>query len=311
MTQWKQLLNPELLGVSIVMRRLRQNVASLADLNEPVLIYSEPGLEALSVAYQLLQQRSKPTDSLLVLDADTLNKNAKTLEKWVGPLKQDSLLVLVVNNVHELKPKSQQLLLQFIQNPSLNKANSDFQHQLRVITVAKPGLASKIADGSFSSELFDLLSGYSLRVPPLNERLEDVPVLFQDYVQAHCDGKKTPIPQITFETISDLLAHEWQDDLSGVQQMAADMIDGYHTGIVKPLVPQTVQQAVSGDIVKLPVVLADLERELLQRALTQAKGRQRDAARVLGISEPLLRYKMKKYDLYERFMTRRGRPVKA
>ncbi len=311
MTQWKQLLNPELLGVSRVMRRLRQNVAGLADLDDPVLIYSEPGLESMSVAYQLVQQRSKPTDSLLVLDAEALNKNAKALEKWVAPLKQDSLMVLVVNNVHELKPKSQQLLLKLIQDPNAYKADLDLQHQLRVIAVAKPGLANKIADGSFSSELFDWLSGYSLRVPPLNERLEDVPVLFQDYVRTHCDGKKTAIPKITFETISDLLAYEWQDDLASVQQMAADLIDGYHTGIVQPLVPDTVQQAVSGDIVKLPIVLADLERELLQRALTQAKGRQRDAARVLGISEPLLRYKMKKYDLYERFLTRRGRPAKA
>ncbi|MBD3378724.1 hypothetical protein GF406_27100 [candidate division KSB1 bacterium] len=316
MAAWPELLNQDLSGVSEQSQHIRQNISTLARQHDHVMIYGEPGVEMLSVARILVQQSGLPanSDEVLMIQSRELNRVSSSLSSWLAAFDGQRELILVLDQVQDLSPETQQDVLEILQRFEQRQPSPGalFVHHLRLVSTAFPQLITLVAEKKFNADLFGRISRYSLKVPALRERPEDIPILFEQFALQQCRERDMSLPDVSFDLIRALLTHPWPENLIELKQAAMDWVNGIHTGVLPSLaVPTSMQKVIQGEIIELPMLLADMERELLQRALEKFNGHQRLAARALGIAESLLRYKMKKYDLYRHYTLSRGRPRKA
>jgi DNA-binding NtrC family response regulator len=163
-----------------------------------------------------------------------------------------------------------------------------------LIATATRSPSKLTAKGEFPRELACALGTIEIELPPLTERLEDLPSLAQLLVEeANSIGDKQ-ISSITSEALDLLAAHTWPgnlDELAAVVTEAHARATG--TQITLRDLPQRIhwtQEATRGkhveDAIHLEEFLARAERELIERALARAKGNKTRAAKLLGMTRP-------------------------
>jgi len=178
---------------------------------------------------------------------------------------------------------------------------------VRVVAATNKDLRHAIAEGKFREDLYYRLSMVEIHVPPLAERMEDLPLLLRHFIDKFSRqyGKKihglTQRAQILFSR------HNWPGNVRELENAVGhacmmaigEMIDVgdlpeslQHLSTAKPA--ETADISRNG---KETLSLEEHEKSLLAEALTQAGGNQSKAARALRIGRDALRYKMKKYGL--------------
>jgi len=137
----------------------------------------------------------------------------------------------------------------------------------------------------------------TIRVPSLKDRRQDIPVLFEHYLKQICQDLGRPVPPINFEIFNQMLKYEWPGNVKELENVVRSLV------LASPeteLLPQALpffndqQQFSRLELQSLGIAVAKLEKELIERALRKFAGNQSRAAQVLNISEPNLRFKMKK-----------------
>ena len=169
---------------------------------------------------------------------------------------------------------------------------------MRFLAATHRDLNALVAEGSFRSDLYYRLNGAELRVPGLDERLEDIPLLIEHFL-ARLAERHGRAKEISGELVERLVARPWPGHvrelrnevdrlyfLSNDRIEDADLLDG-HARARAPEPPG-----------ELGLRLEDAERWAVQRAL-EAGGSKLEAARILGISRGGLYLKLKRFGLLD------------
>jgi DNA-binding NtrC family response regulator len=177
---------------------------------------------------------------------------------------------------------------------------------VRVIAATNRDLTEAVKKDMFREDLFHRLNLFSIRMPALRQRIEDIPILAEHFLKEANARFERSIRSISTETMTYLMKYEWPGnvrELKNTIERSVLITDGdsltskfLPSHITKPVSDQTpaIMPTLEMD---LATTLRHLERQLIVDALERADGVQRKAAKFLGVTERVLWYKIKKLQI--------------
>ena len=173
---------------------------------------------------------------------------------------------------------------------------------VRIIAATHRDLDDMVKTGEFREDLYYRLNVIPLTIPPLRERLEDVPILVQYYLDYYSTVTDRSVSGITQETIDILANYQWPGnvrELGNVVEYCVTMVAGGE--ITSDILPQRIKTVNNPESQNSSLNLKLLEREVIMKALTLVdnEGHKGDAAKLLGISRATLYRKIKEYQIGE------------
>jgi len=174
---------------------------------------------------------------------------------------------------------------------------------VRVIAATNRDLAQLVREGKFQEDLFYRLNVIPIHIPPLRERREDIPVLFEHFVRRHSQRTGKPIDRIEDGVLPLLESYDWPGNVRELENTVERAVvlstdRQLRTRDISMLAaPITPQPALPS--LRLHQNIEWAERETVRRALEQARGVKKDAAELMGISQRALSYYLAKYRISE------------
>jgi transcriptional regulator with PAS, ATPase and Fis domain len=204
-----------------------------------------------------------------------------------------------LDEIGELAPDLQAKLLRVLQEEEIRPVGStkSVPVNVRVLAATNRDLERAVAQGSFRLDLFYRLNVLSLRIPPLRERLQDIPLLATRFLE-QCSRAYDRRNELSEEAMRALIAHDWPGNVRELEnciERCCAMSSGpiIHSSDLPcficrlPTPPSATKQI--GHVVPL----AELERETILKTITQLNGDKMMAAKLLGIGKTTLYRKLK------------------
>ena len=199
-----------------------------------------------------------------------------------------------LDEVGETSLAMQAKLLRVIQNREIQRVGSPEVKQInvRLIAATNRDLRAEVLAGRFREDLFYRLSSIQIRIPPLSERLEDIPLLVQFFLKKYNDAYGKKIPGLARRAQAVLLQHPWPGNVRELENVissacitaSGDFID---LGDLPDHMQQQSQRATPGDEWR-PLSLEEVRKIHIQRVLDMCQGNRLRAAHILGIGRTSL-----------------------
>jgi DNA-binding NtrC family response regulator len=253
--------------------------------------------------------------------------DAKAMKKGLFEMADGGTLFL--DEIGELSPLLQAKLLRVLEDQMIRRVGGlrDMQVDVRVIAASNRDLERAVKENSFRQDLYYRLAIISIFLPPLRDRKDDILPLVEYFIDRYNRKFRKSVEGITDETRKLLLKYDWPGNVRELKNAVERAMILEESNILRPdYLPFAVaqQQAAytafemtsatgngNADATRLPdgrslpklvipeggTSLEEVERALVDMAMTQASGNQTHAAKLLDISRDALRYKLKKFGL--------------
>ena len=244
-------LTHQLISASAAMREIGQEVLYAARSDAKVLISGESGVGKEVVA-RLVHQRSRRGQSPLV----TINCAGvpdSLLESELfghvrgsftdahrdkrGWFEQAHGGTIFMDEVGEMSMRMQALLLRFLENGEIQRVGCDRVSSMvdvRVIAATNKNLLEHTANKTFREDLYYRLNVIHLAIPPLRERREDIPLLFDHFLRAYGKGHHIEPPTLLEETMARLVAYDWPGNVRELKNVAERLVIRRAGAIIGP-----------------------------------------------------------------------------
>jgi len=309
-----------LVGRNPAMLVIYDQIQRVADLKTTVLIQGESGTGKELVARALHDSGCRGPKPFVVINCGAIPETLLEEElfghakgTFTGAVSDKSGLfeqadggTLFLDEVGEMPPSLQVKLLRVLQEGEVRRigATASRHVDVRVVSATARDLQREVAAGRFREDLYFRLNVFSLQIPPLRERADDIPLLIQQLVKK-CAVKigREPAPQVAPETVRRLMAHTWPGnirELENVIERAMVLCNGDQLAeTCLPEVPEAGAGIKGPADENLSIKQAErvMEVELIRKALERTGGNRTHAAKILEISHRALLYKLKEYGL--------------
>ncbi|MBN1664204.1 MAG: sigma-54-dependent Fis family transcriptional regulator [Deltaproteobacteria bacterium] len=226
-------------------------------------------------------------------------------QRRIGRFEEADGGTLFLDEIGELSASIQVKLLRFLQEREFQRlgGNQTLHSDVRIISATNRDLESRVKEGFFREDLYYRLNVVVMSIPPLRERKEDIPVLIDYFLKRFAAENGNTIDGFTSEANDLLLKYDYPGNVRELENIMerAVVISRDSVISVEDLPFREDAFPVSGDTKKeegsLRGSIEDLEMKLILEAMEKAGDNQTKAADILGISERMLRYKLKKYGL--------------
>ncbi len=210
---------------------------------------------------------------------------------------------LFLDEVGDMPYDLQIKLLRVLEDGQIMPLGASKSHRVnvRIVAATNADLDAKIDEGVFRQDLYYRIARFTVRVPPLRERLEDVPLLAQHFLQLFASEMGMPAPMLHPEAISALGLYDFPGNIRelkniverGLIESRGGDIEAEHLHLGFGSVPP-VEQAVESIVEELPFNFRQAEIALFERALKKAEGNVSSAARLLGVERTMVYRKLGK-----------------
>jgi DNA-binding NtrC family response regulator len=217
---------------------------------------------------------------------------------------------VLLDEIGEMKPNLQAKLLRVLEERTVRRLGGkyDIPVEATVFATTNRDLAAAVEKGEFRVDLYYRLTAFSIHIPPLRERREDVPLLARHFLSHYAVRyKKMPVKEISPEAERLLVAHAWPGNVRELRNVMEHIVvlEPEETVLPGHLPPEILGVRPSGARMEgagitLPekgFSLEEAERSLIGQALERAGGNKTVAAKLLGISYDSLRYQVRKFGL--------------
>ncbi len=215
---------------------------------------------------------------------------------------------LFLDEISELSLPLQVKLLRVLQEEEIRRVGAATSQRVnvRVVSATSRDLAQEVAAGRFREDLYFRLNVFPISLPALRDRIEDVPLLVDHFLEKH--GERMGITGVrpSPETLQALVRYRWPGNVRELENCIERGLVLCEAGVLGlSCLPESVRRGVGIErrATDLPESLSikkgaeSLERALIVRALEQTAGNRTRAAKLLEISHRALLYKLKEYDL--------------
>ena len=312
----------EIIGSSDKINAVLRSVEKVAAADTTVFIAGESGTGKELVAraiHRLSKRASGPfvkvncgalTETLLESELFGHEKGAFTgaIKQKLGRFELADGGTLFLDEVGDVPPAMQVKLLRALQEQEFERVGGEnpIKVDVRVLSATNKDLEREVAEGRFRQDLFYRLHVVPLRLPPLRERREDIPILAQHFVDKLGPRTNPRVRAVSDAALGRLMAYHWPGnvrELENAVEQALVFAEGAEIGV--GALPAFLQGAAAADEdrldvprqLSLPDILDDLERQLILKAYDKAKGVKTETARLLGIKTSALYYKLEKYGI--------------
>ena len=308
-TQVDQYAIETLLGTSSVIHKVRAQVAAAAASGANVLVCGPRGSGRSHVARAIHYQTPNagalvPVDCVL-LSEDLLRRRLDSL--FVEGTGQPRPTLLLTDLDRLPTPLASQLLRAMTEGTLAARVAATICDPTGPATEAPEATDDPVDD--VEGRLRDLVSTITIRLPHLADHPEDLPILAQSFLETHNRGSEKQVGGVRPETLELLALHAWPgelDELRRVMAAAHETCDSYE---IRPAdLPAVIHHAARAaslprrhqQRIVLDEFLAQIEKELIVRALDRAGGNKTEAARLLGVSRPRLYRRLEQLGLLGR-----------
>jgi transcriptional regulator with PAS, ATPase and Fis domain len=207
---------------------------------------------------------------------------------------------LFLDEIGDLSPALQAKILRVLQDRTFYRVGGTrpITVDARLLAATHRDLAQAIRESRFREDLYYRLSVVTIRVPPLRERLEDIPILVLHFLDRVRAKTRTRVRSVSEGALEVLKGYAWPGnvrELENVIERAAILTDGDRIEVGS--LPEEIRNPRSQPESELPVNLEEAEKVCIARALRITGGKKGEAAKLLGISWPTLNKKLKDYGL--------------
>ena len=238
-----------IIGVTPSITKLRAELQCAAQSDAKVLLTGESGVGkdiAARVIHQLSARHEKPfaaincvsvPDSLLEAELFGHVRGSFTgaYRDRPGLFEAAHRGTVLLDEVCEMTPRMQAMLLRFLDTGEIQRVGSDSFHSrvdIRVLAATNRNPEQFVADKIFRADLYYRLNVIDIRVPPLRDRREDVPVLLEHFLQTYAVRHRLAKPTITPDALDVLMSFDWPGNVRQLKNIAERLVVRAKTGSV-------------------------------------------------------------------------------
>ncbi|WP_443192274.1 sigma-54-dependent transcriptional regulator [Pseudomonas indica] len=307
-----------LLGESPPMRTLRKQVAKLARSQAPVYISGESGSGKELVARLIHEQGPRTEQPFVPVNCGAIPSELMESEffghkkgSFTGAIEDKQGLfqaanggTLFLDEVADLPLPMQVKLLRAIQEKAVRAVGGqqEVMVDVRILSATHKDLAAEVAAGRFRQDLYYRLNVIELRVPPLRERREDIPLLADVMLKRLAEGTGQPPAKLTGEALEKLKNYRFPGNVRELENMLEraytlcedDLIQAPDLRLADASGAAESGEASLAQIDNLEDYLEEIERKLIMQALEETRWNRTAAAQRLGLTFRSMRYRLKK-----------------
>ena len=327
--QVEKIYGREIIGQSPAFQKLAREIAQVAQAPTPVLITGETGVGKELVARTLHRSSSRANNPWVAINCAALTETlleseifghergaftgAAERKKGLAELADGGTLFL--DEVGELSLPFQAKLLRLVQEKKFRRVGGTVElgSNLRILAATNRNLGAMVEEGTFRRDLLFRLRVIELVVPPLRERIGDIPLLALFFLQSLAGELGRPVAEFSPEAMQCLEHYPWPGNIRELRNAIERGILFSSTHVLETdALPEEICHSISrkntGHLSAIPLFTRDfslpeyleqVEKNIISQALIQTRGVQARAAARLGISRSNLQYKLKKLDMDE------------
>lgn len=298
-----------LIGNDAGMERVRSLIAGLADSAADVLIHGETGTGKELVARCLHEASSRAKGNFVAINCGGLPETLFDSEifgheagaytgaskRRIGKIEYANGGTLFLDEIETMPIAMQIKLLRVLQERTLERlgSNTTIPIDCRIVAATKEDLRALADQGRFRADLYYRLSVATVPLPPLRERREDIPLLFQHFVLQAAARHGRPALVCDTARIRQLVGYSWPGNVRELRNVADRCVLGIECGA--PPFGKEIDERIH----PLSETVEAFERALISDALRRHKGSLSRSAEALGVAKTTLHDKIKKYGLNE------------
>ncbi|MCX5815816.1 MAG: sigma-54 dependent transcriptional regulator [Proteobacteria bacterium] len=300
--------------ISDKMNEVVSLIVRIAKTDSTCVIEGESGVGkelVVDLIHELSERKDQPLvkvncaaipDNLLESELFGYEKGAFTgaFQRKIGKFELANKGTLFLDEIGDMPLLLQSKLLRVIQAREVERLGGlhPIGIDVRIITATNRNLEEEVKKGTFRDDLYYRLNVVTIRIPPLQERREDIPVFMDFFLKRYNDRHRKIIKGFTNEARDILIKNDYPGNvrqLENIIERAVVLTRGEY--ISKEDLPffSAADQAPAGEGIK--DVVESMEKKMIMEALIKADCVQTKAASAIGISERMLRYKIKKYGI--------------
>ncbi|MBI5119140.1 sigma-54-dependent Fis family transcriptional regulator [Candidatus Poribacteria bacterium] len=314
-----------LVGESKPMQEIYRQIEQLADKRTSVLLLGESGTgkELVARAIHYHKESTRKDGPFVALDCNTLPESLFESElfghekgaftgatKKIGRCELADKGTLFLDEIGEIPPAVQVKLLRFLQEHEFMRVGGtqNIGVDVRIIAATNRDLEKAVKEGKFREDLYYRIHVVPIRIPPLRERSEDIPLLIDHFVKLLSPELGTCTKTFASEAVDLLMTYSWPGNVRELQNVVERLLVLSNADVVMPeMLPESVRQfkhdvgQFSQKIFSGELSLDEAERqfltEIIAEALRRTNGVQTRAAELLKTSRRTLKYQMDKLGL--------------
>ncbi|MBI4833030.1 MAG: sigma-54-dependent Fis family transcriptional regulator [Candidatus Lindowbacteria bacterium] len=314
-----------LVGESKPMQEIYRQIEQLADKRTSVLLLGESGTgkELVARAIHYHKESLRRDGPFVALDCNTLPESLfeselfghekgalKKKKKKIGRCELADKGTLFLDEIGEIPPAVQVKLLRFLQEHEFMRVGGtqNIAVDVRIIAATNRDLEKAVKDGKFREDLYYRINVVPIRIPPLRERSEDIPLLIDHFVKRISGELGTSSKTFAPEAVDLLMTYGWPGNVRELQNVVERLLVLSSDDAVAPdMLPESVREfkqdvgKFSQKVFSGELSLEEAERqfltEIIGEALRRTNGVQTRAAELLKTSRRTLKYQMDKLGL--------------
>jgi two-component system response regulator AtoC len=310
-----------IVGNSVQIQELKERIKKVAPLDVTVLIQGESGTGKELVARAVHDLSKRSEHPIVAVNCAAIPENLIESELFghargaftdahtdkMGLFEEAHRSTLFLDEIGELPLTLQTKLLRVIETKEIRRIGEtkDRKVDVRIIAATSRNLLEDVKKGRFREDLYYRLNVFSLVIPPLRERREDIPVLLRYFVQKFSRKHNIKEPVIDRNTIEFVTSLDWEGNVRQLENAVESAVILCDSGVLMPSHFSHLKTGIEGyqeveldeKDMSLSRAVAKFERNWIIKALKATNGNRTKAAQLLNISHRTLLYKMKEYGI--------------
>ena len=303
----------EIIGNSPILKRVLQDVETVAATDSTVLIYGETGTgkELIAHAIHNLSQRRERTlvkvncaaipTGLLESEFFGHERGAFTgaIDRRIGRFELAHQGTIFLDEVEDIPLELQSKLLRVLQEHEFERLGSSrtLHVDVRVVAATNSDLAELVAEKKFRSDLYYRLNVFPINVPPLRDRPEDIPLLVHFFANKFAQQMKKKIESVPKETMAALVSYNWPGNIRELQNLVERGVIVSRGSTLEIPLAELKRSPRSANKTNGAATLEAVERDHILRVLSETRwviGGPSGAAARLGMNRTTLNHRMRK-----------------
>ena len=307
-----------IIGESSAMQGVFERTAKAARVNSTVLILGESGTGKEMIARHIHFEGSRQKKPFVVVNCAAIPDSLVESELFghekgaftgadasrPGKFEDANTGTLFLDEIGDMHLESQAKLLRVLQDGVVERVGSSKTRQVdvRVIAATNRDLRERVARGEFREDLYFRLEVLPVYLPPLRERIEDLPLLIKHFREKLSSKIGIEAPQVGPEVVDAFRRYRWPGNVRELEHTLEQLFILANDNVLtaKDLPEKFHQVAEPAGEVGLPpggLSLEELEQDLIRQALERSGGRIKEAAELLGLTYKTLQYRLKKHEI--------------
>jgi DNA-binding NtrC family response regulator len=315
----------QIIGADPRMKDIYDLIRTVGPTDASVLIYGETGTGKELLARAIHQESHRRERSLICLNCAALTENLLEAELFghakgaftgayidkKGRLEAADGGTLLLDEIGHMSLGLQAKLLRFLQDMSFEPVGSSMTRvvDVRIIAATNLDLKELIRQGRFLADLLYRIEVITIRVPPIRERKDDIPLLVDHFIRRYAQQYGKEVEGVAPEVMKSLLGHDWPGNVREIKNCLARAVIMSKGRTLGPhdfpigIMGQTssdLSNRTAGAIVEIPADgfrLQDMEMELIGKTLEKCGGNKSLTAKLLGISRKALYQKIERLQI--------------